>query len=179
MAVQLKLDNDKIVQFRKTAVQVLKEAKCLLAPVDIEKVAAYLGARVLYGPYEGDALAGMLIRQPNAITIAVNSSHHKNRQRFTIAHECSHLLLHKDSNYFIDKGFSIFRRDALSATASDQKEIEANQLAAELLMPAVLLMREVRQIDLDLEDDEQIKQLAKKYAVSAQAMAYRIANVFM
>ena len=40
---------------------------------------------------------GMLVRDEGkgTVMIGVNSLHHLHRQRFTIAHECGHLVLHE------------------------------------------------------------------------------------
>ncbi|ATU93103.1 hypothetical protein BLM14_16890 [Phyllobacterium zundukense] len=69
--------------------------------------------------------------------------------------------------------------DATSSLAVDEKEIEANQFAAEILMPKRFLLRELADNPIDLESDEDILRLSAKYAVSSQAMTYRIANIFM
>lgn len=175
---RLSLPIERVGKIRRKANGVLAAAGITSAPVPIERVASSLGAEVRYAPYEGNDLAGMLIRQGNQTLIGVNSSHHRNRQRFTIAHECGHLMLHADGVY-IDKAFEVFRRDEKSSEASDPREIEANQCAAELLMPVKFLFEDLRGRLVDLEDGSQIAELAKRYGVSAQAMTYRIANVFM
>jgi Zn-dependent peptidase ImmA (M78 family) len=144
--------------------------------VAIERVASGLGAILKYAPYEGE-LAGMLIRSSGRDVIAINSAHHKNRQRFTIAHECGHLIFHS-KDVFVDKSFSVLRRNELSSKAEDVMEVEANQFAAEILMPLPYLRRDLIKFNVDLEDDIQIAKLAKKYSVSVQAMTYRIANLF-
>ena len=74
--------------------------------------------------------------------IGVNSLHHPNRQRYTIAHELGHLELHRQlitSEVHVDKGFPVLMRDPKSATGTELHEIEANQFAAELLMPRTLI----------------------------------------
>ena len=56
--------------------------------------------------------------------------------------------------------------------------MEANLFAAELLMPERLLTKdiaEVESLELDLED--QLEKLAKKYGVSQQAMAIRLSSL--
>lgn len=63
--------------------------------------------------------------------ILVNRRHSKQRQRFTLAHEIAHWLLHRDeltSGKLQDDSF-------YRSTLSDQREREANQLAADILMP--------------------------------------------
>ncbi len=111
--------------------------------------------------------------------IGVNSLHHPNRQRFTIAHELGHLELHRQmitSNVHVDKNFPALMRDRKSATGTEQIEIEANQFAAELLMPIALIEQALAGKQFDIDDDGPIEELAKKLRVSKQALEYRIRN---
>jgi hypothetical protein len=116
--------------------------------------------------------------------IVVNNEHASVRQRFTIAHELGHLLLHRYSQPHADTGFKVRFRDENSSTGSIREEIEANQFAAELLMPeSWLLSRFVSMnFDYDLEemDEEQreeLKKLAREFGVSTQSLAFRLANL--
>lgn len=161
-------------KIRETAERVLNDCGVKRAPVPVEKIAAFLGAKVKYSPFEGE-LAGVLARGEDRVVIGVNSSHHSNRQRFTIAHECGHLLLHEGET-FVDKSFRINLRDDVSSLAVDSHEIEANRFAAELLMPYQLLLEDLG-AEIDLENEDTIKTLAKKYGVSLQAMTHRITNL--
>src|SRR6218665_508530 len=140
---KLRLNQKRIIEIRNTCAMILRNSGITSPPVPVEMIARNLGATVLYAPYEGDNLAGMLFNKDGKSIIAVNSAHHKNRQRFTIAHECGHLILH-GSAVFIDRSFEIFRRDDTSSEAIDMNEVEANQFAAELLMPARDVIEEVR-----------------------------------
>lgn len=143
-------------------------------PVSVDEVAAHLGADIRYSPFDGE-LAGMLVRSEDGeAVIGVNSMHHTNRQRFTIAHECGHLFLHKGEVH-IDRSFRVNRRDKRAAQAIDPEEIEANRFAAELLMPYDMIIEDI--IDLDIEDDGELKELADKYQVSVQALTHRINNL--
>lgn len=145
-------------------------------PVPVEHIVEALGARLRYSPFDGE-LAGMLIRDNKETVIGVNSLHHMNRQRFTIAHECGHLLLHKGKDVHIDRSFRVNRRDEVSAQATDPEEIEANRFAAELLMPYHMFMNDLIKYDIDVEDEEELKELAQKYQVSLQALTHRITNL--
>lgn len=177
---KLRLSARKAGEIRALAEAVLSGAGCKSAPVPVERVAASMGAQVLYAPYEGDDLAGMLLHHGGRHVIAVNSAHHKNRQRFTIAHECAHLALEHSVDPHVDRGFpQTINRDAKSSTATDIREVEANYFAAELLMPRRWIEADLRSGGIDLESDETIARLAKKYGVSSQAMTYRIANLML
>lgn len=145
-------------------------------PIPVESIVQKEGAELRYLPYDGD-LSGMIFRDEDRIIIGVNSLHHPNRQRFTIAHECGHMLLHKTQEVFVDRAFEIKRRDDVSAQAIDPEEIDANQFAAELLMPQVMLEEDLANQPIDMEDEEAMKKLAKKYKVSLPAMTFRISNL--
>ena len=103
--------------------------------------------------------------------IFIEQSHHKNRQRFTLAHELWHFFLHmQDSDsrdVFVDnKDCLLFRNGRYSP-----QEKEANIFAAEYLMPE----KEVRKLYNQYGITEL---LAKWFWVSRIAMAIRIDNIF-
>ena len=165
-------------QLRPIAARLLKKAGVSKPPVPVEVIAESLGATVRYSPFQGE-LAGMLIRDDGGsqILIGVNSLNHVNRQRFTVAHECGHLLLHKGKPAYIDRSFRINRRDGVSSQATDVEEVEANRFAAELLMPYDMIMNDLVEYQLDIEDEDELRELADRYAVSLQALTFRIRNV--
>lgn len=164
-------------EIREDVEQILDVLRIEAAPVPIGRVASAMNAQVHYSPFDGDGdLAGMLIRKDGKIIIGVNSSHHSNRQRFTVAHELGHLRYH-EGEIHVDRKLQINRRDAISSLAIDPDEIEANRFAAELLIPFRLISADLLMREIDVEDDDQIRDLAKKYQVSAQAMTHRITNI--
>ena len=72
-----------------------------------------------------------------------------------------------------------FRPDESISASSDRKEVEANQLGAALLMPKGLVLEEIRRHDLDLDDEEAIRSLAKEFNVSEPALTHRLVNLRM
>lgn len=147
-------------------------------PTPVERIAKALGAQVRFSPFDAE-LSGMVYIKDGVPIIGVNSLHHSNRQRFTIAHELGHLELHRQmitSNVHVDKKFPALMRDPKSATGTEQIEIEANQFAAELLMPIALIEQALAGKQFDIDDDGPIEELAKKFRVSKQALEYRIRN---
>lgn len=161
-------------RIRPLAKQLLAECAVSRPPVPVDELARRRGARIRYSPFDGE-LAGILIRDESNTVIGVNSLHHTNRQRFTIAHELGHLVLHK-GRVHIDRAFRVNRRDAVAAQATDPEEIEANRFAAELLMPLGMIMSDLADC-IDIEDEQELKALALKYQVSLQAMTHRITNL--
>ncbi len=158
------------------AQQLLAQLGIKSPPTPVEKIAKALGAEVRFAPLD-DELSGMVYVKDGIPIIGVNSLHHPNRQRFTIAHELGHLELHRKmitSNIHVDKAFPALMRDAKSATGTEQIEIEANQFAGELLMPRSMIDQALAGKQFDIDDDRPIEELAKKFRVSKQALEYRI-----
>jgi Zn-dependent peptidase ImmA (M78 family) len=156
--------------------KLLKVAGISKLPVDVTKIAEILGLNIKYQPYD-DNFSGLLIRHGNEATIGVNSVHHENRRRFTIAHEIGHFLLHK-GDLILDKDIRVNYRGAVNEHVDYEKEREANMFASELLMPTKLLSKDLKRHQLNLMDDEQIEELATKYQVSRQAFMIRISQKF-
>jgi Zn-dependent peptidase ImmA (M78 family) len=173
------MSNQASVNPSDTAKAVLAKLGIKSSPTNVEKVARELGAQVRFSPFD-DELSGMIHIKDGVPIIGVNSLHHPNRQRFTIAHELGHLELHKDiitSSVHVDKGFPALMRDAKSATGEERIEIEANQFAAELLMPKATIERELAGKQFDMEDDAPLEEIAKKFRVSKQALQLRIRSI--
>lgn len=148
----------------------------LSSPVPVEKIARGEGLSIVKQSLERD-IDGFLLRSKGMIFIGVNEFHAKTRQRFTIAHELGHALLHEGEELHVDRGFRINYRDAESSLATNIEEIESNTFAAWLLMPAQFLAPQVRSSHLDIEDDQAVVSLARRYDVSAQAMTHRLVNL--
>ena len=159
--------------------KLLKEHKVTAAPVPVEKIAIDLGAQVRFKEFDDD-LSGMIYIKGSSPIIGVNSLHPENRQRFTIAHEIAHLVLHRHliADYVhVDKRFPVLMRDASSASGTQRMEMEANNFAAELLMPTSLLSPMLKKNGFDIDEEEPLKELSRKFRVSEQALAYRIRNI--
>ncbi|MGY3233371.1 Zn-dependent peptidase ImmA (M78 family) [Bradyrhizobium sp. USDA 4448] len=130
-----------------------------LVPFDIEGLATSVGLRVEYLPLENE-ISGFLRRHNGEWVAGVNSLHHLNRQRFTLAHELGHYFLHRDAGEFTDR--ALFRREA----QFDRRESEANSFASKLLMPETEFRTVVtRRANLD--------ELARYFGVSSAAAKFR------
>lgn len=158
---------------RQKAKELFKEFVTKFPPVNVERIARSKGIKVEYAPFD-DGLSGMAMIKDGQAAIGINSLHHPNRQRFTLAHELGHIFLHKkqlEKAVHIDKGS--LRRDRVSAEGTDPLEVQANAFAAELLMPEALLSAALDQ-KLDLEDEQVLEALANKFRVSLIALQYRL-----
>jgi Zn-dependent peptidase ImmA (M78 family) len=157
----------------------LQELKISSPPVPVEKIAKSHGVTIVQRSLD-DGVSGFLYPgKDGKPAIGVNTFHSTTRQRFTVAHELGHLLLHDYNDVHVDPGdFVIHFRDEVSSSGADREEREANLFAAELLMPASFLRRDLRALNsLRLHDDLQLRPIAKRYGVSLQALMLRLTNL--
>jgi hypothetical protein len=115
------------------------------------------------GPDSGEIARDIERGGFSVYSIVVNASHSRVRKRFTAAHEVAHFLLHRDrinNRLRDDKKF----RSPLGTT----KEKEANQLAADLLMPRRAIAK------LHAAGTRSVEDLAEKLWVSLEAMRLRL-----
>lgn len=163
----------------KQATKLLQAAGITKAPVNVEALAQRVGASVSYEVFKED-LSGVLVKERGRVVIGVNSFHATTRQRFTIAHEIGHLVLGHQGDVFVDR--TVMRRDARSAEATDPHEIEANQFAAELLMPKEFVVAAIARWQArrpEISSGTLVDELASLFQVSPQAMEYRLTNLGM
>ena len=164
-----------IIHPEREAKRILDRFEVIHPPVNVESIARGLGLWVVYKEMELRT-SGMLVRRGRQATIGVNQAHHIHRQRFTIAHELGHHLMHHSLvELHVDRALVAFRDDA-STLGDDPVEVEANAFAAALLMPAHFLSRDLR-APLDAHDDHAVRQLARRYQVSPASLTFRLINL--
>jgi Zn-dependent peptidase ImmA (M78 family) len=159
------------------AQQLISRFSVVRPPVPVQRMAEALGAEVVLEPYRGDRISGMLHREDGRAIIGINSLENHTRQRFSLAHEMGHMLLHK-GRFFLDGKVNF--RSSRSALGKDREEIEANVFASNLLMPEHLV-----RASTDLywsrapysEDSELVRALARQFDVSNTAMHYRLVSL--
>lgn len=133
-----------------------------------------------------DEVSAVLLRSPNCgstsgYRIAVNRNHTLERQRWSIAHEIGHYVLHKDDPDFEvvvdDQEYGVvipliapvgnsYRKDRRS-----RLEREAESFAASLLMPPNRVRQSINFRRLC------IPKLAQEFYVSEQAMRLRVLEI--
>ena len=166
------------------AKRVLSEANTKRLPVDVHALAKRHA--VIWEKEMDDGISGMLIPLAQPVrgkywAIVVNESHAEVRQRFTIAHEFGHLLLHGFTTPHADRGFKVRFRSTRSSDGTIAEEIEANQFAAELLMPRDLLLNRLTGMEMDFTDadDDVLSDIAAEFEVSKQALSIRLSNLLI
>jgi Zn-dependent peptidase ImmA (M78 family) len=105
---------------------------------------------------------------PSRFRIRLNRHEMVERQRFTLAHEIAHFLLHRS-----EIGGGLVDDALYRSSLSTRKEVEANKLASKLVMPDGLVAQERRKVS-HLPLDEQISRLAKLFRVSEAAMRIKL-----
>jgi len=148
---------------------ILKKAGINTLPVPVEEIAAKYQIRIRRAPHP--AFSGMLIRKDGHALIGVSTSEPAVRQRFTVAHELGHFFLHTNKDAFVDY------RDNMKGVVRTPREKEANMFAAALLMPRQVLLKDFRAIAKGGLSDDELTTLAKRYAVSEDAMRFRLMNL--
>ena len=164
------------------ATEILKGANMRRHPVRVDRIAKAHGISVRYELLD-DELSGMIFIIENQAVIGVNAHHSPNRQRFTIAHELGHFFLHGDilrEGAHVDTMITMLNRDEETALGTTNIEIEANQFAAELIMPRQLIEHHLIAEGLGAaakSDETVIESMAHAFKVSTAAMAIRLATV--
>ena len=146
--------------------------KLVKPPVKLTNIMSSLSIKFEEKDYEGQ-LSGAAIFNGNDMIVTVSSKEPESRKRFTIAHEIGHLLLHADQALNVDIKPISLNRDVNSKTGESWREIEANYFAASLLMPKEDVKAHFQKWS-ELEEDERLNRLAKRYEVSMQAMSVRL-----
>ncbi len=160
----------------KTIDDVLGYVDRFAPPIPVDSVVSYLGINLKYEDLNSN-MAGSIEKLPDpdgyVITVNINDTDHQ--RRFTIAHEISHFLLHKDVLDNSSKMHRIIDDKNYRSDLSTAREIEANNLAAQLLMPAEMITASIKEYN---ERKERIttKTLAKIFNVSFIAMRIRLGS---
>lgn len=150
------------------AAKLLDEVSSEGIPIDPVLVARATGLRVLEDGSLDNSIMGALVVQSNQDpTILLNENDGLNRRRFTCAHEIGHYVRRRGKG---GPETTIDFRNGASSGGDKEDEIYANEFAACLLMPE----ERVRAMAKDgLGEIE----MAIRFAVSTEAMHFRLANL--
>ncbi|UNK22953.1 ImmA/IrrE family metallo-endopeptidase [Yersinia intermedia] len=142
-------------------------------PIAVGSIAKELGITVKRSTLAA-GISGEIKEDDGNVVIRVNRHDVKERQRFTLAHEIAHFLLHRDR---IGDGITddILYRSKLS----DFMEVQANRLAADILMPGHLIQQKLKELtrSSELREEEKYEKLADAAEVSTTAIKIRLGKI--
>jgi Zn-dependent peptidase ImmA (M78 family) len=136
--------------------------------IDVELIAAYLGVYVRYRPLGNQE--GHLLRSGDAGLVVVDeAATTSSKWRFVIGHELGHFMLHPDEDQL-----HVCTDGALRETGRiTRQEYEANDFAAELLMPSAMFAPRVARISGGPPTIWEVSALARAFDTSLTATALR------
>ena len=142
-------------------------------PVKVGQIAKDLGVKIRISNLRPE-ISGQIRRESDSYVIRVSRYEPRERQRFTIAHELAHFMLHKD---LIDRSPDGITDNVLYRSgAPENTEYEANRLAADIVMPAHQIEKILLEDFNGMVTEETIETLAVRFQVSKAAMGIRLAN---
>ena len=155
--------------------EILKKEWDWKIPVNLSRIADRLNIRIepLNAEEQLKGISGSagIDEQSNRVA-KYSATESPNRQRFTIAHELGHFLLNHVTN-----DNTRYRADDLnnfSSTTFDPMETQANDFAANLLMPKPAINHFINNTELS-----SVSELANAFKVSEAAMYYRLKNLHL
>ncbi len=168
--------SNKIYHIKKRVQKILADLKIGKAPINPRKIAREYGVKVTEQDFAGElGISAILLKEGGEQVIVVNENHRATRQNFSIAHELGHLFLHAPEAYLtVEKRLMFTRADSIT----NATEKEANQFAAELLMPEEFIKADFEKLyDSNHDDEDIISEFARAYEVSHDAVVYRLINL--
>lgn len=149
-----------------SARELLKAAGIKSPPVPVDQLARLSGVRVLGWCFD-DAVSGLLLDLESGPAIGFNEGQSQGRRRFTIAHELGHFLLRHHDHFHIDLAAPASHGNPPGYDWRDERA--ANEFAAELLMPAEMVIAAAAR--------KPAAALPKLFNVSQEAMGFRLVNL--
>ena len=132
-------------------------------PVPVLRIASGMGIEIYYRENAGWDGALDIDERNMRARIFVEKNHPVTRQRFTVAHELGHVVMHPHTHV---------HRDTAGRMNSDNFiEWQANRFAARLLMPEWMVRFAYNRVSTD------VSQLARSFVVSREAMRIRLQSL--
>lgn len=138
------------------------------APVNVVMIAQEMGIRVWEMHHLPNGVSGQIWQDSinggtSGFSIGVRATEPLVRKRFTVAHELAHYILHRQK---LDGG--LYEDVMYRSSLSSREETQANQMAADILMPFKLISKLVDEGERTLEG------LAIRLEVSLHALKIRL-----
>ena len=149
------------------------ERYLLEVPVRLGAMARELGLKVKLSTMK-PGVSGMIVKIEDEYIVKVNRHETRERQRYTLAHEISHFLLHRQT---IDaSSVGIVDNVLYRSGAPEKLEYEANRLAADIVMPNALITETFESLGT-LVSEEVVDHMARIFQVSKVAMEIRLTTI--
>jgi Zn-dependent peptidase ImmA (M78 family) len=144
--------------------------------VDLFELCKSLNIEVRNVEFKEDAVSGGIVKKGDQWTIYINHTDSPRRKRFTVAHELGHFFSYNNESYskqHIDEQEGVLAERAIAkreAGSQNVVELEANEIAGEILMPE----SEVTKL---VEANYNIEEIASAFDVSESAATVRLYNL--
>lgn len=152
---------------------------------DLENFIENFDIKVYYSNMDGfdnpNSISGYsIVNDSGQPEIVINANDSKRRQRFTMAHEFGHIIMHWDwlnnkNGLNKDNTEILFRSNNYNNNLNDLKEFQANEFAAELLLPHNHLKEGLSDLDLLKENPlamEKMKKMVSEAFNVSEPFAY-------
>lgn len=146
-------------------------------PVNVEAAIRDVGIRLTKNANLSDGIAGQISRLDNGrFEISSTKTDHYYRQRFTMAHELGHFVMHRsligegvDDN---TKYRSTVEGEFYNTNIDEMHERQANAFAAKVLIPSQLLKDHLTD-----NQEQNLVEVATAFQVSPSCMRWRLKNL--
>jgi len=159
-------------QIAEKVAQILTENYFDTPPVDIWKLLDNYGIVIHERtfPLKHASISGFVVfadSDKTAPVFVINKADTDDRKKFTLAHEFGHWVLHK-KELMDDPALSVLYKNPIGSQTTDQIEVEANQFAAQLLVPDTMLHAEHEATSAHKKD------LARTFKVGEDIIGFRL-----
>ena len=165
-----------MTRMRREAQAILERYDLTNPPITLTPLLADLKKGIQEAKFTNDDIAGFYNYKTDKILINKKDSY--KRQKFTLAHEIAHILFHQD---YIKNNYQVcYRGTDYSRYTQEQitYEMEANEFAVNLLLPAKQFMCRYMKIQrLKFNREKTIDTLAKIFQASKDLVEYKLKNL--
>ncbi|KCZ57589.1 ImmA/IrrE family metallo-endopeptidase [Hyphomonas chukchiensis] len=146
-------------------------------PVKLGAMADALGVSSVKLTNLPTGVSGQITSEDGGFHIRINRNEARERQRFTLAHEMAHFLLHR--SVIENSPGGITDNVLYRSGAPERIEFEANRLAADLVMPACIVEKVLKDRFKGIVAEATIESMAASFQVSKSAMEIRLSNLVL
>lgn len=156
------------------AEEVCKENNINTSPVKVTEICEHYGLKVFEARLVPEVSGFIVVQNENFMhfgtgrLIVVNKEHPATRQRFTIAHELAHYILHRN-------GEELYAHRDAGHKGSIERE--ADTFAANILMPKKIVLDALTFISEDAPDMFKIRYIAREFCVAEATAAIRLSEL--